>query len=58
MFIIPIGTTLIALVYLALWKSGPKYKSSRMRTPEYTIPLVQVGWGIGYGKTRWYKHQE
>jgi hypothetical protein len=29
--------------------------SSPVRTNEYTLPLKQVGWGIGHGRTRWYK---
>lgn len=30
-------------------------KWSRVRTDEFTIPLIQTGWGWGYGKTRWYR---
>ena len=32
-----------------------KRRSSPVRTEEFTIPLKQVGWGWGFGKTRWYK---
>jgi len=30
-------------------------RSSPVPTDEHTIPLKQVGWGWGYGKTRWYR---
>lgn len=35
-----------------------KRRSSPVRTETYTVPLVQTGWGWGYGKTRWYEPGE
>jgi hypothetical protein len=32
-----------------------RQKSSPVWTPEFTIPLRQVGMGWGHGKTRWYR---
>lgn len=32
--------------------------SSRVPTEEFPVPLKQVGWGFGFGKTRFYRKSE